>query len=534
MWLLRFGAVCGIVLGLSLGVPGAVEAFTGETAVTSFIIGLGAAFGAPALTALYLRQREAAGKFGAIAYAINVIGLGLFAGVGSASISSSSTWTRPSPKKCSADRPGSRFSEVPWSSSRVLSFLEYRSSAPGSSRSLRRGDTRSRFPRWLCWHRCQTVSSRAAYTCWPVSRSFGSRYRPGPLMSQPGDSLFAMDSMRPVPWVSPVLYLAVLISGIYADISGLGDTHMPLFLIGMAALFAVEFVRHQILAFVLRTAFIVLAAQADGSGLSRALFVLVPFTAYFVFGRATSIAVGVACLGLLITSLQLSNSGWTSNLEQVSDVLMFALGLILAIAMASVAVEERRGRKQIASLSAIEERHRVLRDIHDDLGHHLTAVIVLLEKASAFRDREPSTAARALEDATLSARQALEDVRQSVRPFNFRTSLAGLAHPVSVTGDETPYSETTLAALYRAAQEGITNARRHAQATSINASVQFTGTCATLTITDDGTGFAPASEGFGLRSMRDRVRLAGGEVSIQSADSLGTTLKVIIPKQQSR
>lgn len=81
MWLLRFGAVCGVVLGLSLGVPGAVEAFTGETAVTSFIIGLGAAFGAPALTALYLRQREAAGKFGAIAYAVNVIGLGLFAGV---------------------------------------------------------------------------------------------------------------------------------------------------------------------------------------------------------------------------------------------------------------------------------------------------------------------------------------------------------------------------------------------------------------------------------------------------------------------
>ncbi len=82
MWLLRFGGVCGVVLGLSLGVPGVVEAFTGETAVTSFVVGLGAAFGPPALMAFYLRQREPAGPFGAFAFAANLIGLGLFAGVG--------------------------------------------------------------------------------------------------------------------------------------------------------------------------------------------------------------------------------------------------------------------------------------------------------------------------------------------------------------------------------------------------------------------------------------------------------------------
>jgi hypothetical protein len=82
MWLLRFGAVCGVVLGLSLGLPGAVEAFTGETAVTSFVVGFGAAFGPPALFAFYLFQRQAAGRFGALAFAVNMIGLGLFAGVG--------------------------------------------------------------------------------------------------------------------------------------------------------------------------------------------------------------------------------------------------------------------------------------------------------------------------------------------------------------------------------------------------------------------------------------------------------------------
>jgi hypothetical protein len=76
----RFGAVCGVIFGLSLGVPGIIEAFTGETAVTSFIVGLGAAFGVPALFAFHLRQADVAGRFGAVAFAVNVIGLGLFAG----------------------------------------------------------------------------------------------------------------------------------------------------------------------------------------------------------------------------------------------------------------------------------------------------------------------------------------------------------------------------------------------------------------------------------------------------------------------
>lgn len=81
LWLQRFGAVCGIILGLSLGIPGIVEAFTGETTATSFVIGFGAAFGVPGLTAFYLAQRSAFTRSGALAFAVNVIGLGLFGGV---------------------------------------------------------------------------------------------------------------------------------------------------------------------------------------------------------------------------------------------------------------------------------------------------------------------------------------------------------------------------------------------------------------------------------------------------------------------
>ncbi|HTJ32293.1 MAG TPA: hypothetical protein VL738_03615 [Dactylosporangium sp.] len=81
MWLQRFGAASGVILGLSIGVPGAIEAFTGETAATSLVLGLGVAFAAPAVNALYRHHRERAGRFGALAYAVNLLGLGLFTGV---------------------------------------------------------------------------------------------------------------------------------------------------------------------------------------------------------------------------------------------------------------------------------------------------------------------------------------------------------------------------------------------------------------------------------------------------------------------
>ncbi|MFS8104289.1 hypothetical protein LFM09_45005 [Lentzea alba] len=81
VFLPRFGAVCGVVLALSIGVPGAVEAFTGETAVTSLVIGLGAAFGAPAVVAFHGHQAHRSGRFGAFAFALNLLGVGLFTGV---------------------------------------------------------------------------------------------------------------------------------------------------------------------------------------------------------------------------------------------------------------------------------------------------------------------------------------------------------------------------------------------------------------------------------------------------------------------
>jgi signal transduction histidine kinase len=379
-----------------------------------------------------------------------------------------------------------------------------------------------------------------------------------------------VSSFRLVPWVSSVLYGAVLIAGGYAGLTGLGETSPALFVGGLAALVGLDVIERRryptrtppgpaTVLLVLRLALFVVVAAADGSGLSRVLFLQLPFTAYFAFGRVAGIAVGVACVGLVVASFTATIPGWYREVEPVSDLLMFCVGLVLTIAMASVAVEAQRGRArleeshaqlrayaaQVAELSAAAERNRLARDIHDGLGHHLTAITVLLEKAATFQDRDPAVARRALDDAHRSARRALDDVRRSVRalrgetaPFRLAPALDDLVREVddgrlSVRldwlGDESGYDPAALMALYRAAQEGITNARRHAGATQVSVTVHCDESRARLVVADDGRGFPPEREGFGLRGMRERVQLAGGSVEVSSGPGSGTRVTATIP-----
>jgi signal transduction histidine kinase len=399
-------------------------------------------------------------------------------------------------------------------------------------------------------------------------------------------NLDRVEARRPVPWVSAVLYGAVLLAGGYAQLTGAGRStgvgagRPVLFVAGLAVLFALEFVELRrwpagtpampaagLLG--ARAVLFLAVAAADGSGLSRALFVLIPFTAYFAFGRTVSIVLGVGCVAVVVAGYQLRTPGWYRDVPHVSDLLMFAVGLVLTITMAAVAVREQalrvgleRSHEQlrayadrVADLSATAERNRVARDIHDGLGHHLTAIALLLEKATAFAERDPRAAQRAVSDAHGSARAALDEVRRSVRmlradPPGLRAALAELVQgadgaapagaagwpPVSlaVEGDEEGYDETALSALYRAAQEGITNARRHARATRVSVSVALGDAGARLVVTDDGRGFPPGREGFGLLGMRERVHLAGGRVELETAPGNGTRLTVTVPRGADR
>jgi signal transduction histidine kinase len=392
-------------------------------------------------------------------------------------------------------------------------------------------------------------------------------------------------------WVPVTVYCVVLATGLYYGVmnldGGARGARVTGFVAVMVVLLTVETAEPRwrtrreprwaaLVLLAARPGLFVAAAALDPSGKSRLLFILVPFAAYFAFGRAVSVGLGGLCLAMLVASLTLRVPHWYNQAAYVSDVLMFGIGVALATAMAGVAVGEQASRTrleaalrdlreshdqltvyagQVAELSAAAERTRLARDIHDSLGHHLTAITVQLEKAEAFRDRDRAAADQAVADARASARYALREVRGSVRtlrglepPAPLSAMLAGFARQagagephvtVTVTGEEAGVDAATRTVLFRAAQEALTNARRHSGARRISVSVTVDDREARLVVTDDGRGFDPtprelpgraARDGFGLLGMRERAALAGGRAEVASQPGAGTTVTVTVPR----
>ncbi|MFI6983781.1 sensor histidine kinase [Embleya sp. NPDC050154] len=408
---------------------------------------------------------------------------------------------------------------------------------------------------------------------------------------------------RPMPWVPPTVYAVVLIGGLYGAVIEAGPIR-PLRSAGfvgclllLIALDRWEVHRHPVRTppqpavwlLIGRLALFAVAAGLDRSGVSRALFVLVPITAYFAFGRRVGVALSAVCVGMILLGTLLRVPEWYLRTDIVTDLLMSGLGLVLAVAMAAIAVGEQAGRvrledtlgelrdsharladyaARVERLSVAQERNRLAREFHDGLGHHLTAIAIQLEKASAFRDLDARVAERAITDARWSAGRALEEVRVSVRalrdegePFSLSAALADLVRHVDggparvtldVTGEERGYHVESLTALYRAAQEGLTNAHRHAGAAHVAVSARYGEREARLVVADDGRGFAPGDgrgfapgddlgdrvpgtrDGFGLRAMRERVDLLGGRVEVDAAPGRGTVVTVTVPRAPVR
>jgi signal transduction histidine kinase len=209
---------------------------------------------------------------------------------------------------------------------------------------------------------------------------------------------------------------------------------------------------------------------------------------------------------------------------------------------------------QAAELATTEERNRLARDIHDSLGHYLTVINVQLEKALAFRERKPEEADQAVRDSKRLASEALQEVRRSVgalrsssEPFSLAAALTGLVNnlrrsrlviELEIEGCEDSFSKPALQALYRAAQEGLTNIQKHAQASRAVVRVRLTEQEASLYISDNGQGFDPAAvttingnPHYGLRGVRERLELIHGTLKLDSAPGQGTRLLITIPNK---
>jgi signal transduction histidine kinase len=195
--------------------------------------------------------------------------------------------------------------------------------------------------------------------------------------------------------------------------------------------------------------------------------------------------------------------------------------------LANVRLEEYARRSE--ETAKIKERNRLAREIHDIVGHSLMGIDIGLKACLEIFTRDPGRVRSQLEKISTLVRSGVEDMRRSVHQLkvdqdegkNFIGSLDALVIGIrECTGSEitlvvegTPYPLAPLAeeALYRAAQEGLTNAIRHGEASRIELKIRFHEDAVELTVRDDGKGCPEISEGFGLQHMRERSEALGGD-----------------------
>ncbi len=204
---------------------------------------------------------------------------------------------------------------------------------------------------------------------------------------------------------------------------------------------------------------------------------------------------------------------------------------------------------QVEELAVSEERTRISRDLHDTIGHRLTVSIVQLEGASRIVADDQERAMGMINTVTEQLREGLGEVRRTVAmlrtPVGTDLSLPaalkqlasdfeGATHlriAVSVPDSIPPLPDPQRLALYRAAQEALTNVQRHALASNASVTLQAKADAIKVIVSDDGVGVddGAAGQGFGLRGMNERVALLGGKVEIKSTLGEGTTVTVTLP-----
>jgi signal transduction histidine kinase len=242
---------------------------------------------------------------------------------------------------------------------------------------------------------------------------------------------------------------------------------------------------------------------------------------------------------------------------------VFAIVYTLSALLGLLVVREERAREtahrldetnrklaqyaeEIEVLSTLNERNRLAREIHDNLGHYLTAVNLQLELVMMAVSPTDERVTVPLIKAQGLTKEALTEIRRSISalrasPMDHRTlheAIGLLVAEHQATGHHIDYqlvdtlrsgSPAVDMALYRITQEALTNIRKHAQASVAKIRLSYTDPqLIVLSIYDDGIGSDDTTGGFGLIGIQERIQLLGGTLTIDTAKGRGFSLRVEI------
>jgi signal transduction histidine kinase len=221
---------------------------------------------------------------------------------------------------------------------------------------------------------------------------------------------------------------------------------------------------------------------------------------------------------------------------------------------------ERRLRQKQAELQELTgrlleaqetERRRIARDLHDDLGQNLALLSVemdLLRKKSPQSRGQPDPLVEAMSDQLKQLSSSVHDLSHQLHPMKLEqlgleAAVKGLCkelsaiHGLSIDFAHDPAPQTIpqdiALCLYRIAQEALRNVIKHSHARHAIVELRHPPEAIHLRVRDDGIGFDPVSVadrgGLGLASMRERLRLVDGEITLESGNSHGTLIEARVP-----
>ncbi len=219
---------------------------------------------------------------------------------------------------------------------------------------------------------------------------------------------------------------------------------------------------------------------------------------------------------------------------------------------AAMAISNAQLHTQVQQMVIIEERYRLSREMHDGLAQTIASMGWQLDHLKSLLDKEDyQTARQELSNIRQTTREVYMDVREAidglrlagehsgglaealaeyVKDFYNRT---GIQADFRVMGEKFTLPSETALQLQRIAQEGLTNARKHANAQHVWVQLQHTPHRLEMVIADDGQGFDPnlprGRHHVGLSSMRERVQSLGGSFTLATSPGQGTRITVTTP-----
>lgn len=284
-------------------------------------------------------------------------------------------------------------------------------------------------------------------------------------------------------------------------------------------------------------------------------------------GRVRAVAAAVAALASVLalatrTDFPYQTADWGRTLfDEFATAAVLGLGFVLheqrraAADLAARNTELERLRRGEADRAIVEERTRIARELHDDVAHHLTAVIIRAQAADRVAASRPEAAAEAVRWIATTAREALAAMRQTVRVLRSedgdrrpalspgpsladlpriaaRVSDAGLPVDLQVADPLPALDRQAELAAVRIAQEALTNALRHAGAAHAVVSLRAADDGVVLEVEDDGTrgeDVGGPTRGHGLIGMRERATSCGGRLSIDRSQLGGWRVRAWLP-----